>query len=85
MFDIALQRAATRTVDGILEERGIAFFLVGPGRRPIVDERRLEIALSMACRELPHEPDPQARASCLASIRRRVEELAATLAIQARG
>lgn len=73
LIDIALHRTAGEVVDRILEERGLAFFLKSTTGAPyVLDEHRLEIALELACRQVDHEPLPDARLSCLASLRRRL-------------
>lgn len=65
-------------VERILDERGLTFFLRGAGSLPFaLDDRRIDIAVEMAARQLAHEPLAAARESCFRHVRRHLITLVA--------
>jgi hypothetical protein len=81
VIDISLTRHLTTTVDKLLEERGLEFFLKRSGALPFsIDARRIHLAVELAARKAGRKPAEAARKAAYEKVRKRlIKQVAAAL------
>jgi hypothetical protein len=85
VVDLTLVSHARRTLAGVLDQRGLRFFLDGPGRSPRLDARRIAWVVEAARRGVTRRArrDPDALSRTRRVVRRELIRRVAEAMLQA--
>jgi hypothetical protein len=85
VVDLTLVSRARRVLGGLIEERGLGFFLCGPSRSPRLDPRRIAWVVEAARRKVGRRArnDPNALSRTRRVVRRELIRLLSEAMVQA--